>query len=144
MEKLWNPGAVGGLTVGADPIAFSVARESLETLGRPIQAFIVRKQPKTHGMGRFIEGIEETKGLPVVILDDVCTHGTSTGEAIAKAREAGMMVIGALCLVNREEGATALLADKFECQLESIFTLEELIAYHHEQERTSAPVGAHS
>ncbi len=142
----WSPTAVGGLTVGADPIAFSVARESLEALARPIQAFIVRKSPKAHGMKHFIEGIEETEtsGLPVVILDDVCTQGTSTGDAIKRAREAGMHVLGAICLVDRQEGATKFLADTYQCRLDHIFTLDELVAHYRQHERTSEPIGAHS
>src|SRR6185312_8998804 len=63
----WNPEAVGGLTLGADPIAFSIARESIEQTGRSISAFIVRKEAKKHGMGRYIEGLDNTQGLRVVI-----------------------------------------------------------------------------
>lgn len=127
-ESGWRPRAVGGLTVGADPIAMSVARESLDALGvGPISAFIVRKAPKKHGMQRFIEGLEDTKGLPVVIIDDVCTQGTSTGDAIEKALEAEMNVLGAICLVDRQEGAVQFLADRYKCRLASIFTLDELV-----------------
>lgn len=123
----WQPKAVGGLTVGADPIAFAIARESLAT-DRQIGAFIVRKEPKKHGMQRFIEGIENTQGLPVVIIDDVCTKGASTAQAIEKAKGAGMVVLGALCLVDRQQGAAELLDKKFGLVLDSIFTLEKLIA----------------
>ncbi len=137
----WAPDAVGGLTIGADPIALMIARESIET-EHAIRAFIVRKQPKKHGMKRFIEGMEQTQGLRVVIVDDVCTKGGSTGEAIQKARDAGMNVIGAICLVDREEGAKAYLADSFHCRLESIFTLSELLA-RQDESATKDPVGAH-
>jgi orotate phosphoribosyltransferase len=128
-ERGWSPKAVGGLTIGADPIAFSVARESMEMLGTPISAFIVRKEPKEHGMKHFIEGIEEEAaiGLEVVIIDDVCTRGNSTGKAIDRARAAGMNVLGAICLVDREEGASQLLQEKYTCALASIFTLDELV-----------------
>jgi orotate phosphoribosyltransferase len=131
----WSPKAVGGLTLGADPIAFSVARESMEVLGTAINAFIVRKEPKEHGMKRFIEGLEdtETSGLPVVIIDDVCTRGNSTGKAIDRARAAGMKVLGAICLVDREEGASQLLTEKYDCTLASIFKLEELVNYKRSQ-----------
>ncbi len=122
----WEPKAVGGRTVGADPIAFSIARESLET-GSPINAFIVRKEAKKHGMEQYIEGLERTEGLPVIVVDDVCTTGGSTGEAIEKVRKAGMNVLGAICLVDREEGATRFLADNFHCSLKSIFKLSELL-----------------
>jgi orotate phosphoribosyltransferase len=124
----WRPTAVGGLTIGADPIAFAIARESLRLTDEPINAFIVRKEPKKHGMQRFIEGCEETGGLNVVIVDDVCSTGDSTAKAILQARESGMNVLGAVCLVDREMGAAEQLREKFGCQLESIFKLSELRA----------------
>jgi len=126
-EHGWAPEAVGGLTLGADPIAFAIARESLET-GQPIGAFVVRKEPKKHGTQKFIEGLESTEGKSVVMLDDVCTRGDSTAQAIAKAQDAGMRVLGAICLVDRQQGATELLAGK-GIVLASIFTLAELVAH---------------
>ncbi len=146
LEKYgWSPKAVGGLTLGADPIAFAVARESRGVLGISIDAFIVRKEPKEHGMTRFIEGFEdeETSGMPVVIIDDVCTRGNSTGKAIDRARAAGMKVLGAICLVDREEGASQLLRDDYDCDLVSIFTLDELVNYKKSQSGTfeTAAVG---
>ena len=121
----WLPEAVGGLTLGADPIAYATARESLE-MGPPINAFIVRKEPKKHGMQRYIEGLEQTEGRRVVIIDDVCTKGGSTAQAIEQAKAAGMNVLGALCLVDREMGATELLDRRFGCLLDSIFKLTDL------------------
>jgi len=138
-----SPSAAGGLTLGADPIAFAIARESLDH-GRPISAFIVRKLPKSHGMERFIEGLGKTQGLEVVIIDDVCTEGKSTGDAIDKARKAGMVVLGAVCLVDREQGATEFLRKNHQCKLESIFKLSEILAHHDESGATQIPVGAHS
>jgi orotate phosphoribosyltransferase len=135
----WFPEAVGGLTVGADPIAFSIARESLESSGQRINAFIVRKEPKKHGMQRYIEGMEDANGKDVVIIDDVCTTGGSTAQAIQKAKDAGMNILGAICLVDREMGAGQLLADKFGCALERVFTLSELRA-EHESRTTSHSV----
>lgn len=123
-ENGWKPEAVGGLTVGADPIAFAVARESLE-YGHPINAFIVRKEPKKHGMQRLIEGLDETVRVKVVIIDDVCTKGGSTAQAIRNARDAGMDVLGAVCLVDREMGASELLLREFGLPLASIFTLSD-------------------
>src|SRR5271170_423539 len=96
------------------PIAFAVARESIG-LGYPINAFIVRKTQKTHGMERFIEGLDDPRGLSVVVIDDVCTKGGSTGQAIEKARNAGMIVLGAICLVDREMGARELLEGQYNC-----------------------------
>jgi orotate phosphoribosyltransferase len=121
----WLPEAVGGLTLGADPIAYAIARESLET-GHPINAFIVRKEPKKHGMQRYIEGLDQTEGRQVVIIDDVCSKGGSTAQAIEKAKAAGMHVLGALCLVDREMGAAELLDSRFGCALDSIFKLSDL------------------
>jgi orotate phosphoribosyltransferase len=126
-RRNWSPKAVGGLTVGADPIAISIARESLNH-GNPIDAFIVRKQAKKHGMQRFIEGVEDAGGMDVVIIDDVCTRGESTAKAITTAREAGMNVLGAVCLVDREMGASELLSQDCGLVLESIFKLSEFRA----------------
>lgn len=123
----WFPQAVGGLTLGADPIAFSIARESL-TLSpeSTVDAFIVRKETKKHGMGRYIEGLASTEGVSVVIIDDVCTSGGSTVLALEKALAAGMRVLGAICLVDREAGAAELIERDFHCQLESVFKLSDL------------------
>jgi orotate phosphoribosyltransferase len=126
-DRGWEPEAVGGLTLGADPIAYAIARESLE-FGKPVHAFVVRKEPKKHGMQRFVEGMEETQGRKVVILDDVCTTGGSTAQAIRSAIASGMQILGAICLVDREMGAPAALQQEFGCELESIFTLSDLRA----------------
>src|SRR6185437_12921260 len=67
-ERGWRPAAVGGLTLGADPIATAIARESLSEAGYPINAFVARKETKRHGMGRFIEGLAKTEGVEVVII----------------------------------------------------------------------------
>ncbi|MGA8030724.1 MAG: orotate phosphoribosyltransferase [Bryobacteraceae bacterium] len=123
--RQWFPEAVGGLTLGADPIALAIACESMRT-GAPINAFIVRKEEKAHGRKRSIEGLEHTAGVPVVILDDVCTRGESTATAIEKAIAADMIVLGAICLVDREMQAGELIASRFGAQLERIFTLSEL------------------
>ncbi len=106
-EHKLKPAAVGGLTMGADPVVSNVATASawyaLEHHGAPlIHGFLVRKAEKTHGTGRRIEGFLE-KGAPVIIVDDVCTTGASTITAIEAAKEAGMRVIAAICLVEREE-----------------------------------------
>lgn len=141
-ERSWFPNAVGGLTVGADPIAVAIARESI--LDGPVRAFIVRKEPKKHGMCRFIEGLEEhdAAGLPVVIIDDVCTKGGSTAQAIEKAKQAGMNVVGAICLVDRGQGAAELLREKFGLALASIFTLADLIAHKNESRAATQPIEA--
>jgi orotate phosphoribosyltransferase len=140
MVKGWFPEAVGGLTVGAEPIAFAIASESLKT-GHLINAFIVRKEPKPHGMQRLVEGLETTQGRRVVVIDDVCSKGGSTALAIKNAQSVGMIVIGAICLVDREMGAVDLLAHEFGCELESIFKLSDFDASH-ESIVTADSVGA--
>jgi orotate phosphoribosyltransferase len=141
-DRGWNPEAVGGLTVGADPIAYSIARESIGQTGRSINAFIVRKEAKKHGMGRYIEGLDRTEGLRVVIIEDACTKGGSTAQAVEKALEARMNIVGAICLVDREQGAGELLKQKFGIALESIFTLAELLTHKNELRAAEVPVGA--
>jgi orotate phosphoribosyltransferase len=124
-EKMWFPEAVGGLTVGAEPIAFAIARESINReVPIPIDAFVVRKEPKPHGTQKIVEGVEP-KGLKVVILDDVCTKGESTALAIRNAKSVGMEIIGAICLIDREAGASELLRNEFGCELASIFKLSD-------------------
>jgi len=93
----WKPQAIGGLTMGADPIVVAVSVVSGE-----IHGFLVRKAEKQHGTGQRIEGFRE-KGARVVIVDDVCTTGASTVQAIEAAREFGFEVAGVMCLVEREE-----------------------------------------
>src|SRR5271154_4980402 len=96
-EEGWEAEAIGGLTMGADPlvVAVSVTRGTLN-------GFLVRKAEKQHGTGQRIEGFRE-KGARVVIVDDVCTTGSSTVQAIEAAREFGFEVVGVMCLVEREE-----------------------------------------
>ena len=93
----WKAQAIGGLTMGADPIVVAVAVVSGE-----LDGFLVRKAEKQHGTGQRIEGFRE-KGARVVIVDDVCTTGSSTVQAIEAAREFGFEVVGVMCLVEREE-----------------------------------------
>lgn len=125
-QRGWRPQAIGGLSLGADPIVTAVARESLER-GPAIDAFLVRKEAKKHGTQKFIEGLEQTAGVPVVIVDDVCTTGGSTADAIVRAKEAGMQILGALCLVDREAGAQEMLRERFGCDFDWIFRLSELL-----------------
>ena len=112
--------------MGADPIALGIARESIEQ-GLEIDAFVIRKETKQHGMKRFLEGMENVAGTPVVILDDVCSTGGSTVMAIERARESGLEVLGAICLVDREMGAEETIQNKLKCPFDRIFRLSELI-----------------
>src|SRR5687768_9795780 len=98
----WNPQAVGGLTLGADPISCAISYASAAT-PNPLRAFIVRKATKEHGMGKRIEGpFNSMDG--VVITEDVITTGSSALQAVQAVREAGGQVLGVLALVDREEG----------------------------------------
>ena len=118
--------AIGGLTLGADPIVSAVAALSYREEGEfsPISAFIVRKEGKKHGTQRFIEGFSK-EGAAVIIIDDVCTTGGSTLKAIERAEEAGFRVAAVLCLVDREQGAAeALKAYPFF----PLFTASELLS----------------
>jgi orotate phosphoribosyltransferase len=129
-QQGWQPQALGGLTMGADPIVVATAVLSAQA-GTPIHGFLVRKSEKTHGMGRRIEGFQE-KGARVVIVDDVCTTGSSTIQAIEAAREFGFNVIGAACLVEREEAGGRAATEKaaHPAPFISVFTSSEVKAAH--------------
>ncbi len=123
-EKNIQADAIGGLTMGADPIATAVAVVSaLE--GRPISAFIVRKDAKGHGTQRTIEGYDGKPGSRVIIVDDVCTTGASTLAAAEKAEQAGYRVVAAFCVVDREEGGTEAIAKRYPFY--ALFTARELL-----------------
>jgi orotate phosphoribosyltransferase len=125
-QRGWKAQAIGGLTMGADPIVVAVSIVTGELHG-----FLVRKAEKQHGTGRRIEGFCE-KGAPVVIVDDVCTTGASTVQAIEAAREFGFKVIGAMCLVEREEakGRTNVEKAATPAPFVSIFTASDVRAEH--------------
>jgi orotate phosphoribosyltransferase len=102
--------AVGGLTMGADPLASAVSTMSY-LAGRPLPAFYVRKEAKSHGTAQWLEGAKNLRpGMPVAILEDVVTTGGSALKAIARAREFGLEVALVLGLVDREEGGKEALA----------------------------------
>ena len=98
----WRVQAVGGLTLGADPISYAIAYASAET-GAPLRAFTVRKEAKAHGTGRLIEGPFHS-GDRVAVIEDVITTGGSALRAVEAVRAAGGTVAGVLALVDREEG----------------------------------------
>ena len=103
----WAPALVGGLTLGADPVAYAIAGAA-HAQGRQLDAFSVRKQPKTHGTGQRIEGCF-TPGSAVVVVEDVITTGQSAADAIGAVEAAGGRVLGVLAVVDREEGGRAAL-----------------------------------
>ena len=135
--------AVGGLTMGADPIVSNVATASAwRALQRPdaplLHGFLVRKAEKAHGTGRRIEGFCR-EAARVVIVDDVCTTGASTINAIEAAQEAGMTVAAVVCIVEREEanGRPAVEAAAKGAPFLRLFTAREVRAEHVKQ--LSAP-----
>lgn len=95
--------AVGGLTLGADPLATATSVVSFQR-GRPRQAFIVRKEPKGHGTNQWLESTKLAAGAPVVVVEDVVTTGAATLKAVERARLAGLDVVHAIGLVDRLEG----------------------------------------
>jgi orotate phosphoribosyltransferase len=128
--------AVGGLTMGADPIVSNVATASAwraqQNLSAPLlHGFLVRKAEKAHGTGRRIEGFCR-EGARVVIVDDVCTTGASTINAIEAAREAGMTVAAVVCIVEREEadGRPAVEAAAAGAPFLRLFTEKDVRAEH--------------
>ena len=105
----WPVDAIGGLTLGADPISYAIAYASASS-DAPLRAFTVRKEAKAHGTGRLIEGPFRENDR-VVVIEDVITTGGSALRAVEAIRAAGGSVSGVLALVDREEGGRAALED---------------------------------
>ena len=120
----WTPRSVGGLTLGADPVAYALAAAA-RGRGLPLDAFTVRKQAKTHGTGKRIEGCFAA-GMPVVIVEDVITTGGSAHEAIVAVESEGGRVLGVLAVVDREEGGRAVL-EQAGYAVEALVTASELL-----------------
>jgi orotate phosphoribosyltransferase len=131
----WKPKAIGGLTMGADPIVVAVSVASGD-----LDGFLVRKAEKQHGTGRRIEGFQE-KGARVVMVDDVCTTGSSTVQAIEAAREFGFQVVGVLCLVEREEAGGRPNVEKAAAPAPfvSVFTASDVRQEHLLQTDETSP-----
>ena len=103
----WDYAAVGGLTLGADQVAYAV----MHATGRPIDVFVVRKSVKTHGLQRLIEGTE-VAGKRVLVVEDTSTTGGSALTAVRAVRDAGATVIGVATVVDRSTGAAAAIEDE--------------------------------
>ena len=117
--------AIGGPTLGADPIVTAVALVSFLE-GDPIPAFIIRKEPKGHGKGLWIEGDKALReGMRVALVEDVVTTGGSLLKAIKVAEDRGLKVVQVITLVDRGEGGKERLAQE-GYPLEALFTAEEL------------------
>jgi orotate phosphoribosyltransferase len=129
----WNAEAIGGLTMGADPIVVAVAVTS-----GSLNGFLVRKAEKQHGTGQRIEGFRK-KGAKVVIVDDVCTTGSSTVQAIEAAREFGFEVAGVMCLVEREDakGRPAVENAAAPAKFISIYTANDVRKQHINTQRSA-------
>lgn len=117
--------AVGGLTLGADPLATATSIASFRA-GRPRAAFIVRKEPKGHGTGQWLEHTRLAAGARVVVLEDVITTGASTLRAIERARAGGLVVALALGLVDRLEGGREAIVAT-EVPLATLFTRRDFL-----------------
>ena len=115
-----NIDAIGGPTIGADPMVGAICALSKN----PIKGFLVRKAAKTHGMGRQIEGPGLKKGSRVVVIDDVATSGGSIIDAITALKNAGIKIDSVIVLVDRNQGAKENL-EKLGCNFLSIFNIEE-------------------
>jgi orotate phosphoribosyltransferase len=102
IRHTWNADSIGGLTLGADPISYAISYASAKS-DTPLRAFTVRKEAKTHGTGKLIEGPFQA-GDRTVVIEDVITTGGSALKAVAAIRNAGGSVAGVLALVDREEG----------------------------------------
>jgi len=119
----WKPAAVGGLTMGADPVAYAIAAASASGAG-VIEAFSVRKTAKDHGTGRRIEG-NFRSGDAVVVVEDVITSGGSARQAIEAIQAEGGEILGILAVVDREEGGRQSL-EQAGYQVRTLITAGEL------------------
>ncbi len=129
-NRSWEADAIGGLTMGADPVVVATSVISAQQ-SKPIHGFLVRKAEKAHGTGQRIEGFRE-RPARVVIVDDVCTSGASTIQAIAAAREYGFEIVGVMCLVEREEagGRANVEQAASPAPFVSLFTASDVRAAH--------------
>ena len=123
-EKTWKAvKAIGGLTLGADPVANAIAYTSyLKQM--PLDAFVVRKEPKKHGTMLWIEGYVK-KGAKVLIVEDVITTGNSTINAIARAKICGLKVMGVVVLIDRQEGGREAV-ETLDIPFKALLTKEEI------------------
>ena len=120
-----HPDAIGGLTMGADPIAYAVAMYSY-SVHEPIQAFVIRKEPKEHGLKLPIEGNIKS-GDHVIIVDDVVTTGGSTIKAITIAKESGLLIDAVIVLVDRCEQNGRQNIEALGCPVYDILTIQDFV-----------------
>ncbi len=113
------PEAIGGLTMGADFIAATVAMRAVQTNRKTVNASIVRKEPKKHGTRNYIEN-QLPAGTTIVVVDDVVTSGKSTRMACEQLLQAGYRIAGIVALVDREAGGLEKLGQDFQCPVRSV------------------------
>lgn len=134
MLKDFDVNGIGGLTLGADPIACAVAYTSY-LKGKPIEAFVVRKNAKSHGTMQWLEGNVKA-GDNIVIVDDVITTGKSTIEAITRAKEAGLKIVKVIALVDRQEGGYENIMEQLKDSkvdyklVEAVLTRDDVMALY--------------
>ncbi|HKW12461.1 MAG TPA: orotate phosphoribosyltransferase [Gemmatimonadaceae bacterium] len=121
----WRVDAVGGLTLGADPIAYAISYASAQTAA-PVRAFTVRKEAKAHGTGKLIEGPFHA-GDRVAVIEDTITTGGSALRAVEAVRAAAGEVVGVLALVDREEGGREAIEAQ-GLQVVSLVTAADILA----------------
>ncbi len=124
-ERGWHPDSVGGLTLGADPVSYAIAYAS-QLAGMPTRAFTVRKEAKTHGTGKLVEGAY-VAGDRVVVIEDVITTGGSALKAVEVVRAAGGTVVGVLSVVDREEGGREAI-EALGLEVASLALASEIVA----------------
>jgi len=122
----WTPDAVGGLTLGADPIAYAICHTSADDK-RPLRAFTVRKEPKGHGTAKQVEG-PVSSGDRVVVVEDVITTGGSASKAVEVLKREGMIPVGILALVDRQEGGRETL-EQLGLTVVSLTTAAEIVPH---------------
>jgi len=124
-QKNWAPDSVGGLTLGADPVAFAISRQSADSI-RPLRAFSVRKEAKAHGTGNRIEGPFQP-GDKVVVVEDVITTGKSALQAIDAIIHAGGIITGVLAVVDREDGGRQAIMER-GYDVTTLVTISQLLS----------------
>lgn len=124
LVKNENIQGIGGLTLGADPIALATALEA-QSQGASIAPFIVRKQAKGHGTGKKIEATFSAPAS-IYVLDDVITTGGSTIQALDACKEAGFDIKGVICVVDREEGGKEKIENDYKIPVYSLFNKSQL------------------
>jgi orotate phosphoribosyltransferase len=135
--------AIGGLALGAYPIALAVSDDLYRRGRKSVRVFVVRKEPKQHGLRKLIEG-DVGSGDRALIVDDVITTGSSAIEAIQKAREVGLLVNRVIALVDREEESARARIEAHSVQFEALFTLSDFVKLDVNSGGTAGNSGSHT